>query len=102
MTPRTGDRCPPGKPHAAIDQALAGHYDDLSFATGIIARLDTFSGHLEWSCAGHPPPLLLRGRKVVAELSCDPALPFGLGAGPRSPPARTSSPATRCCATPTG
>jgi serine phosphatase RsbU (regulator of sigma subunit) len=65
--------------HAAIDQALAGYYQDLSFATGIIARLDTASGRLEWSCAGHPPPLLLRGRKVVAELSCDPALPFGLG-----------------------
>jgi hypothetical protein len=68
--------------HAAIDQALVSHYGDLSFATGVIARLDTSSGHLEWSCAGHPPPLLLRGRKVVAELSCDPALPFGLGADP--------------------
>jgi hypothetical protein len=73
--------------HAAIDQALASHYDDLSFATGIIARLDTVSGHLEWSCAGHPPPLLLRGRKVVAELSSDPALPFGLGT---CPPQRSS------------
>ena len=65
--------------HAAIDQALAGYYDDLSFATGIIARLVTGAGRLEWTCAGHPPPLLLRGRKVVAELTCDPALPFGLG-----------------------
>ena len=58
---------------------LASRYDDLSFATGIIARLDTASGRMEWSCAGHPPPLLLRGRKVVAELSCSPVLPFGLG-----------------------
>lgn len=71
--------------HAAIDRALTSHYDDLSFATGVIARLDTSSGHLEWSCAGHPPPLLLRGRKVVAELSSDPALPFGLGADPPAP-----------------
>jgi hypothetical protein len=55
--------------HAAIDAALAGHYEDVSFATGIIARLATGSGRLEWSCAGHPRPLLLRGRKVVAELS---------------------------------
>ena len=66
--------------HAAIDRALDGYFQDLSFATGIIARLDVGSGRLEWSCAGHPPPLLLRGRKVVAELSCDPAPPFGLGA----------------------
>jgi hypothetical protein len=65
--------------HAAIDEVLAEYYDDISFATGIVARLATESGRLEWSCAGHPRPLLLRGRKVVAELSCDPILPFGLG-----------------------
>src|SRR6185437_2929588 len=65
--------------HAAIDEVLAEYYDDISFATGIVARLATGSGRLEWSCAGHPRPLLLRGRKVVAELSCDPILPFGLG-----------------------
>jgi phosphoserine phosphatase RsbU/P len=71
--------------HAAVDAALAGHYDDISFATGIIARLATGSGRLEWSCAGHPRPLLLRGRKIVAELSCNPVLPFGLGDGPPKP-----------------
>jgi len=81
---RAGEQLP--GTHIAIDQALASHYKDLSFATGIVARLDTSSGHLTWSCAGHPPPLLLRGRKVVAELSCDPALPFGLG-GEAPPPA---------------
>ncbi len=68
--------------HAAIGRALTAQYDDLSFATGIIGRLTLATGRLEWSCAGHPPPLLLRGRKVVAELSRDPALPFGLSADP--------------------
>ena len=67
--------------HLAIDQALAGHHDDLSFATGIIGTLTSSTGRLEWSCAGHPPPLLLRDRKVVAELAGEPALPFGLGGG---------------------
>lgn len=71
--------------YQAIDAALAGHYGDLSFATGIIGRLATGSGQLEWSCAGHPWPLLLRDRKVVAELSCEPALPFGLGGSPPAP-----------------
>jgi len=71
--------------HAAVDAALAGHYGDNSFATGIIARLATGSGRLEWSCAGHPRPLLLRGRQVVAELSCDATLPFGLGDGTPEP-----------------
>jgi serine phosphatase RsbU (regulator of sigma subunit) len=62
-----------------IGSALADYYDDMSFATGIVAKLTIASGRLEWSNAGHPPPLLLRGRKVVAELSSDPVLPFGLG-----------------------
>ena len=78
--------------HAAVDAALAGHYDDNSFATGIIARLATGSGRLEWSCAGHPRPLLLRGRQVVAELSCDATLPFGLGDGTPAPGAEELEP----------
>ncbi len=79
------DGAPVADIHAAIDAALAGYYDDLSFATGIIGRLAAGSGRLEWSCAGHPRPLLLRGRNVVAELSCDPTLPFGLGDGAPEP-----------------
>ena len=39
-------------------------------------------GLLRWSTAGHPAPLLLRDRKVVAELASEPALPFGLGDAP--------------------
>jgi len=79
------DGAPVAGIHAAIDAALAGYYDDLSFATGIIGRLAAGSGRLEWSCAGHPRPLLLRGRNVVAELGCDPTLPFGLGDGTPEP-----------------
>jgi hypothetical protein len=52
--------------HQAIDRTLTGHYDDDSFATGILAALDTATGRLEWTCAGHPPPLLLRGRRLAA------------------------------------
>ena len=65
--------------HTAIDRALVDYYRDGSFATGIIGKLTTATGRLEWSCAGHPPPLLLRDRKVVAELTNDPMVPFGLG-----------------------
>jgi hypothetical protein len=65
--------------HVAIDEALDGYYRDASFATGIIGTLATSTGRLEWTCAGHPPPLLLRHRKVVAELGGDATLPFGLG-----------------------
>jgi hypothetical protein len=79
------DGAPVAAMHAAVDATLAEYYRDYSFATGIIARLATGSGRLEWSCAGHPRPLLLRGRKVVAELSFDPVLPFGLGDGAPRP-----------------
>jgi hypothetical protein len=67
--------------HTAIDQALIDCYGDDSFATGIIGKLTITTGRLEWSCAGHPPPLLLRDRNVVAELTNEPMLPFGLGGG---------------------
>src|SRR5690348_5379432 len=55
------DGAPVAAMHAAVDATLAEYYSDYSFATGIIARLATGSGRLEWSCAGHPRPLLLRG-----------------------------------------
>ena len=71
--------------HAAVDQALAGYDGDDWFATGIVARLVTGPGRLQCSCAGHPRPLLLRGRKVVAELDCDAALPFGFGGDTPAP-----------------
>jgi hypothetical protein len=69
--------------HLAIDRALADYYGDDSFATGIVGRLTFTTGRLEWSSAGHPPPLLLRGRKVVAELANEPVLPFGLRGTPQ-------------------
>jgi hypothetical protein len=67
--------------HVAIDAALSSGYDDLSFATGILGSLSTSTGRLGWTCAGHPRPLLLRDRTVVAELECEATLPFGLGTG---------------------
>lgn len=74
-------KAPVAEIHAAVDRALAADYDDMSFATGIIGTLTAATGQLEWTCAGHPPPLLLRGRKVAAELDCATTLPFGLGTG---------------------
>jgi hypothetical protein len=65
----------------AIENAISVQYDGEAFATGIIGRLSTVTGELDWLCAGHPAPLLLRDRAVVTELSCEPALPFGLGDG---------------------
>lgn len=65
----------------AIDQTVADRYGGEAFVTGAIARLDVDTGRLEWTTAGHPPPLLMRNTKVVSSLRCAPSLPFGLGGG---------------------
>jgi serine phosphatase RsbU (regulator of sigma subunit) len=44
-----------------------------------LARLDLRNGHLAWTNAGHPLPLLVRGGRVVRHLDCRPSLPWGLG-----------------------
>ncbi|GAC1330004.1 MAG: PP2C family protein-serine/threonine phosphatase [Mycobacteriales bacterium] len=67
--------------HATVDQTLTEQFEGESFATGVIARLHLPTGRLMWTNAGHPLPLLLRDRKVVGELACEPSMPFGLGGG---------------------
>ncbi len=62
-----------------IDDALAEHLDGDGFVTGHICQLDAATGDLRWVNAGHPPPLLVRGTKVVGELKAEPCLPLGLG-----------------------
>jgi hypothetical protein len=65
--------------HGAVDGAVAQQYDGDAFVTGVLARLRLDTGELSWSNAGHPVPLLLRGRTVVGPLRCEPSPPFGLG-----------------------
>ncbi len=62
-----------------IDDALKERFENDEFVTGQLAQLDVATGNLRWVNAGHPLPFLIRGHKVVAELSCEPCLPFGLG-----------------------
>jgi serine phosphatase RsbU (regulator of sigma subunit) len=76
-TRRTGASLP--VIHAAIDRALAARYDDMSFVTGILGTLNVTTGRVEYTCAGHPPPLLLRRPVAIDELPCTPTVPFGLG-----------------------
>lgn len=62
-----------------IDDALIEHLDGDGFVTGHICQLDVATGAFQWVNAGHPPPLLIRGAKVVAEMNAAPCLPLGLG-----------------------
>ncbi|MFE4606329.1 PP2C family protein-serine/threonine phosphatase [Kitasatospora indigofera] len=65
----------------AIDAALVRWIPDR-LLTCVIAELDVVSGRLTWTNCGHPPPLLIRGRRVVDHaLERSPHLPLGLATG---------------------
>ena len=51
------------------------------FVTGVLGRLELGTGSLAIINAGHPPPLLIRHGKVIQQLECPPALPWGIGSG---------------------
>jgi serine phosphatase RsbU (regulator of sigma subunit) len=65
--------------HETLDDSISENYDDMSFVTGQLARLELATGTLQWTNAGHPAPLLLRRGAGVRTLSCPPTLPWGLG-----------------------
>ena len=65
--------------HATIDSAIEMQFGPDAFVTGVLVRLDTRTGLLELTNAGHPAPLLLRDRQVVGELTADICAPFGVG-----------------------
>lgn len=65
--------------HDTIEAAVSLQFGGDAFVTGVLARLDSATGELELTNAGHPPPLLLRDRRVVGEVTCTPSMPFGIG-----------------------
>jgi hypothetical protein len=64
-----------------IDDALMEHFGGDCFVTGHVCELDVATGAFRWVNAGHPPPLLVRGSKIVGEMRAEPCLPLGLGIG---------------------
>lgn len=67
--------------HHELSSTLEDHLEKPAFATGVLGRVDTASGGLTWTNAGHPLPLLLRGGQVVDQLECPPSPPWGLFPG---------------------
>jgi Stage II sporulation protein E (SpoIIE) len=66
--------------YAEMDDVMGTSYPGR-FATALVGRLDTPTGTLTWVNAGHPPGLLVRGGRVVEELTGPIARPVGLGEG---------------------
>jgi Stage II sporulation protein E (SpoIIE) len=67
--------------YAAVDAALLAEFGGDRFATAVLAHLDLGTGRLRWVNAGHPPPLLLRGGKLVKTLDLRPNTPLGIPFG---------------------
>ncbi len=63
--------------HEQIGTAVETHGQHSAFVTGLLGRLDTVTGDLTLSNAGHPLPLLIRAGRVVGEIECDPTPPWG-------------------------
>ncbi|MFA1544246.1 PP2C family protein-serine/threonine phosphatase [Actinomadura monticuli] len=54
---------------------LVGNMDPPATGTAIVAHYDPSRRVLEWTCAGHPPPILVRGGKAMPlEVVRDPML----------------------------
>ncbi len=66
--------------YRTADAALRRLFPNLQFATAAFGYLDLHSGLFRWVSAGHPPPLLIRGGRVVGEATTTPVVPIGLGA----------------------
>lgn len=81
--------------HETLDDAISDQYDDMSFVTGQLARLELSTGTLQWTNAGHPAPLLLRDGKATDVLSCPPTMPWGLGRPLSRPERRPPTVATQ-------
>jgi hypothetical protein len=63
----------------SIDDTIARCFPGSAFVTGVLAELDIPTGRLRYVAAGHPPPLVLRDRRVVKSLDGGRRVPFGLG-----------------------
>lgn len=62
-----------------IDRLLVEQTDSAGYATGVLARLDTATGVLDYVNAGHPHPLLVRDGKVREALDHSGRPLFGMG-----------------------
>jgi hypothetical protein len=74
---RLSDRALPDM-YLQMDDVMATSFPG-KFATALIGRLDTVTGRLTWINAGHPNGLLIRGGRVVGELSGLITRPVGFG-----------------------
>jgi serine phosphatase RsbU (regulator of sigma subunit) len=71
--------------HDDLETTIKDRYAGSGFVTGQLAQLNVETGQLQWTNAGHPLPLHIRGGHVLDSLSCAPTVPWGLGGQPVDP-----------------
>ena len=65
--------------YGLMDAVIEQQFGPDQFVTAQLMRLDIATGHLQWVNAGHPAPLLIRGRRVAQALESPGTLPVGFG-----------------------
>ena len=71
--------------YAAVHAALKEHFGGERFVTALFCEVDIPRGLLRWLPAGHHPPLLLRGGKILDRLDTEPSPPLGVSFDPEVP-----------------
>jgi serine phosphatase RsbU (regulator of sigma subunit) len=65
--------------YAFMDRAIDEQFGPDQFVTAQMMQLNVATGRLDWVNAGHPPPLLIRGHRVIETLQSPGTLPVGFG-----------------------
>ncbi len=65
--------------YAALDETISRHFEEDRFVSAQLVQLELETGRLCWLNAGLPPPLLIRGNKLVGPLTGAPNVPAGVG-----------------------
>lgn len=68
-----------GEQYTAASALLGEELQTHQFVAAQLAHLDSRTGIIHWVNAGLPAPLLVRGEKVIGEVSCRPSPPLGIG-----------------------
>ncbi|MFZ2065008.1 MAG: PP2C family protein-serine/threonine phosphatase, partial [Xanthobacteraceae bacterium] len=67
----------PGNVSEAVNRELCQNNEDRMFVTVFLGLLDTRTGTMAYTNAGHPPPLLLRAG-TVERVEATPDMPLGV------------------------
>jgi phosphoserine phosphatase RsbU/P len=79
LSRQTGaEQMTPARVAEAVNRELCQNNDDRMFVTVFLGLLDTTTGVLAYTNAGHPVPHVLRASGETAQMVCKPEMPLGV------------------------